>query len=753
MCVDIDECLTDNGGCGDPALFACQNVAGAPPACEFLPAQDHAALTQGVTSIDMGDSLPSALVVYGDTAFPVAVDASHHAVIAAARVGAGKALQYGHDAFIGDMLTTDPGSATLLLNALAWMAPGKTPTVGVAPGLDELAAFLTQRGFTVETRGPSDLSGIDVYCTDTSNDYSDADVQKISAFMESGGGLVSAGLAWWWGYSHTRPAENYPGNKYLRTAGIGVTTVVSDSGVQPISEVALPDLLHARKALSLLVEHASGGAQLPQVELDTAADTVDFAIDFLPLSFTAYFTEATVLKASVGPVVPTEESPLSPKDHPVERAVVHIDHKYADESPPDDVKEHPSAADFPGAVPAGAMAILKTITVDGDYAGRDRRFGPAAPTEPVWRSTGLYAPAGKKIHVKIDAAAAGRGLEVLLGAHTDQVWDRDTWSRFPALSRSYPLDAPEIDAASAFGGLVYVRVPAGSELGPITVTIEGAVGAPLFQKGKTTADAWRNVERSQPGPWAEIATDRLSITVPSSAIAALDDPAAVLDLWDRILDADADLAAIPHDRPRAERILVDRELSAGYMHSGYPIMAHLDVQGDLVSLASVKAGFWGPLHELGHNHQWDPWMLPGSTEASVNLWSVYASENVLNIPRGSTVPDLDPAERAKRVQDYLAGGANFADDWEVWTALETYLQLQEGFGWAPFKQVFAQYYADAPDADPTDDQGKIDRWVLRFSLAVNKDLGPFFTAWGFPVSPSVLAQIGDLPAWQDNPMP
>ncbi|AUX46407.1 uncharacterized protein SOCE26_079130 [Sorangium cellulosum] len=36
--------------------------------------------------------------------------------------------------------------------------------------------------------------------------------------MQSGGGLVSAGLAWWWGTSHTQAAENYPGNKYLRTA-------------------------------------------------------------------------------------------------------------------------------------------------------------------------------------------------------------------------------------------------------------------------------------------------------------------------------------------------------------------------------------------------------------------------------------------------------------------------------------------------------------------------------------------------------
>ncbi len=205
---------------------------------------------------------------------------------------------------------------------------------------------------------------------------------------------------------------------------------------------------------------------------------------------------------------------------------------------------------------------------------------------------------------------------------------------------------------------MYVRVPAGSKLGPITVTIEVQWA---HRSSRRQDDRRRVEERGAEPAWAvgRDRTDGLSIMVPSSAIASARRSAAVLDLWDRILDADADLAAIPHDRPRAERILVDRELSAGYMHSGYPIMAHLDVQGDLVSLASLKAGFWGPLHELGHNHQWDPWMLPGSTEASVNLWSVYASENALNIPHGSTVPDLDPAEPPSEVQDYLAGGGQF----------------------------------------------------------------------------------------------
>jgi Peptidase M60, enhancin and enhancin-like len=146
-------------------------------------------------------------------------------------------------------------------------------------------------------------------------------------------------------------------------------------------------------------------------------------------------------------------------------------------------------------------------------------------------------------------------------------------------------------------------------------------------------------------------------------------------------------------------------------------------------------------------------VLPGSTEASVNLWSVYASENVLGIPRAKAHPSLDPAERAKTIQAYIAGGKNFAKDWNVWTSLETYLELQEGFGWAPFQQVFTQYYADAPAMDPADDQGKIDRWVLRFSIAVNKDLGPFFKGWGFPISPAVLSQTSALPAWQNNPMP
>jgi hypothetical protein len=54
---------------------------------------------------------------------------------------------------------------------------------------------------------------------------------------------------------------------------------------------------------------------------------------------------------------------------------------------------------------------------------------------------------------------------------------------------------------------------------------------------------------------------------------------------------------------------------------------------------------------------------------------------------------------------------------------------------------------------PATDQERVDQWVLRFSQKVGKNLGPFFTSWGLPVSAAILTQIAALPAWTQNPMP
>lgn len=112
------------------------------------------------------------------------------------------------------------------------------------------------------------------------------------------------------------------------------------------------------------------------------------------------------------------------------------------------------------------------------------------------------------------------------------------------------------------------------------------------------------------------------------------------------------------------------------MHAGYPIMCHLQSVQDLLSETGIRSrGLWGPIHELGHNQQQHGWEFPpNTTEATCNLWSVYVHETVLDIPRAQAHPALSCAEREKRIKVHLGKGAPL-HDWNVWTALETYLQV------------------------------------------------------------------------------
>lgn len=56
------------------------------------------------------------------------------------------------------------------------------------------------------------------------------------------------------------------------------------------------------------------------------------------------------------------------------------------------------------------------------------------------------------------------------------------------------------------------------------------------------------------------------------------------------------------DRPRAERIVLDCDISAGWMHSGYPIMAYTDPEvASQLNLPNWigRTNAWGFFHELG----------------------------------------------------------------------------------------------------------------------------------------------------------
>jgi hypothetical protein len=54
---------------------------------------------------------------------------------------------------------------------------------------------------------------------------------------------------------------------------------------------------------------------------------------------------------------------------------------------------------------------------------------------------------------------------------------------------------------------------------------------------------------------------------------------------------------------------------------------------------------------------------------------------------------------------------------------------------------------------PKNDDEKRDQWMVRFSRAAGRNLGPFFQAWGVPTSEKARASIADLPPWMPEGFP
>ncbi len=453
---------------------------------------------------------------------------------------------------------------------------------------------------------------------------------------------------------------------------------------------------------------------------------------------------------------PSAERPLGKSEVAARKAVMQFVQEHL-RTPPESVRAHPAAADFPGSVPDDAPRLTRTFNIDTTEPVGHATSVYSELHEYRWHSTGLYAAPGELVKVTVPSAVASAGrFHVRVGVHKGDISVREEWTRMPVISRRFRVVSVTTLVANAFGGLIYIEVPHKADLGKIAVRIEGAVAAPLFVLGKTDPAAWRDRIRHAPAPWAEIAGRNMIITTPSSEVRDLDDPAALAETWDRVLDLNAELAAWPsHARLRRERFVVDRQIPRGYMLSGYPISAHLDQQSNLVDVEHLRTeGNWGFFHEVGHNHQSQDWTFHGTVEVTVNLFTLYAYEFLCGMSVAESYGRWVDARSREMIARY-----DFENpDFELWKrqpalALLMYVQMQEAFGWDTFRQVFATYRALRDAARPKSDGEKRDQWLVRFSRQVGRNLGPFFEAWGVPTSPAAWASIADLPVWLPSDFP
>jgi hypothetical protein len=688
----------------------------------------RAPLIKGVTEI-AAPGAPGPLVVFGEHSFVVVAGKSEGKdiqlpVVAAGDLGKGRVVAFGHTGYLDKDVLKAADTAVLIENSLRWSSRQEHPRVGII-GDAGLAAALKARGWnTTELNAQgweSNLKSLDVICV-SQGSLDEKHRQVLHDFAASGRGLLVAGLGWgWMQVAHNDNIREHPPSKLLQDAGIAwADGTLSKTGKIGFLVGDIPAATHAATALELL---QAGGPDLaqPGATLTSAAQT-------LPLSGNSLMARCQdLLKAHEKSLAPTSKSPLTSKDG-LDRTLLALQVELDRQLPPDQIKPHPAAAAFPGEVPADAPRITREVSIDLHTPG--------------WHSTGLYAPAGSIITLTVPKEA--QSCSVRIDCHTGHLWHLDKWQRVPDISREWKLDSATVKVASPFGGLIYIDVSKKGE-GTAHIQIAGAVESPHFVLGKTTHEEWLKA-RNAPGPWADLETKKIAITVPSSTIRALDDPDALMAFWDKISDAHATLATIPLDRERPERYVADIQISAGYMHSGYPIMTHLDAAASMTSLDKLRAGSWGLLHELGHNHQSGDWTFEGTTEVTCNLFALHAIDTICTPEPGHR--GHDAVDKPPSVKDYIKRGAKF-EEWkkDPFLALQMYVELEKAFGWKTFQKVFAEYRALPKDERPKNDDEKRDQWMVRFSRACGHNLGPFFQTWGIPTSETARKSIANLPEW------
>ena len=727
-------------------------MAGAAPPAAAQATEALSELIEGVATI-AAPGTPSPLSAWSKDAYVVVAGNGGKGIRAPAivggRAGAGRFVALPHNGYFAGDALKQGDTARFLANCTLWLA-GQARTPRVVVRTPDLAALLgadervkkAKFEVSVLQAGPllPQLDGVDVLLG-LSTEVPDGDVDALEKWIRDGGGVLAGQCAWGWlQVSGKASLDQNPLQRLFGRFGVAWGEgYLGKSGPEGFAtERDPPKLTHGDAAFAYLGSHTERShIKKEQPMLQASATMTDLA-RVLPADDKLLRPNLErVRQKEADTIDPTPAKPLERLDGG-DRALLAFILREAERLPPEQVKPLAAAQSFPGLPPLGVPRAPATVTLD---AGR-----------PRWHSTGCYAAPGEVITLTVPDALANAGLALQIGAHTDLLFDLDAWHRVPKAFARVPVTALATRLASPLGGLVYVDVPEGLEAAKHTVTVAGAIAAPWFVAGRDDDATWKATLRDRPAPWAELECDRIIVTVPSSAIRQLDTPTELMALWAQGADAMADLCGIPRARASPERFVADVQISAGYMHSGYPIMTHLDVAEALTRPAALKAGQWGFFHELGHNHQEPEWTFEGTTEVTCNVLCMYVLEKVFGIAV-TAGHDGVLGGRAK-TPEYLAGGAKL-EEWkqDPFLALQMYVQLQQQFGWELYQRVFADYRALPRRERPRTDDAKRDLWLVMLSKATNRNLAPFFTAWGIPISDGAKATVADRREWMPEGWP
>ena len=453
----------------------------------------------------------------------------------------------------------------------------------------------------------------------------------------------------------------------------------------------------------------------------------------------AFLFASAVASAAVAPeeITPTKKAPFIPPAEAARAETVDAIKAYMAKEP-GTFGAHASAQDFPGLVDAKER-VARTVAYDSNLVHRwDTAAGnaPNLATGPdAWQETGLYAAPGEVVIVKVASLPENRVVKVIVGCHRDALFKLDKWNRFPLV-------------ANAFGGQLFIQSSHKDWRKPVKASpatplqFSNAVAMPTYVLGKDTPDTWMKAKQL-PAPWVTLVGKQVILHVQASEAKKLADPKGLLEWWDKAMALEDDLVALVRLAP--ERVVPDRQISAGFMHSGYPFMCWIDPsQKDSIDLPKLaKEGNWGFFHELGHNHQRTSWTFEGQTEVTCNFFSLYVMEKLVGKPQGRGHPAME------KIDELLAKRFAAEPNKGPFEQLATFVVLIRAHGWGPLRETLRSYASVATPKGATKEQLQ-SIFAERYGKAAKADVGEYFEKMGYHVEPAAKTALKTFPAFKPS---
>ncbi len=711
---------------------------------------DKAILLKDVYELPIPDSPAVVSAIYTTSAIPqiIATAKTEYGstnqlnVIITSRLHKGRVAIFGSSAYFKTPLINNTNVSRLIGNTLSWGNLNKRKTIQIW-GTTNLPPLLKKLGYHIASSNNTVIDKATGILILTDDLTTLAQYNAIKTFVSNGGTLLLA--------STLRPGyyENDIVDRLILSAGLYnvYDTIATQHHNNHLILSEAPGYTHLATILKALQNGTYKNWDSEQ--LINMRNTLSLVLSFEPINSPLIAQIQQLINPKHLSPIPSHNNPIKESDF-AQYLVYDMQNILNGRQRKGATYIDPASKSFPGTVGDSAKRIDTKITIPVQVG--DEGVWEPEPLYFRWHSTGLYVPPGERVTITTATKDSVQYLKAQIGVHNDDVRDHDEYTRTPYdLTKTFDLGKDTTTVYSPYGGILLIKVPDSCTLKQITLQVKGAVKEPYFKLGVTSVADWKSTIRNYDAPWTELVTDKIILDFPSYRVRNLDDPEKVLKFWDEVMDTNAKLAHLPPDRKHPERLIVDEEVAAGYLFTDdYKIvLADDEYTADMLNeVKSRRDGTWGIFHELGHRHQFAGMDFDGTTEVTVNLFTMYVYDKLLHkgIYGSSNVPDKQTV--IDNIKKYMADKPSFAK-WQQdpFLALSMYIEIIEGFGWQPVEDVF-KYYRTIPRAQyPKQQADKRDMWFVQISKATRRNMAPFFDKWMIPVTDNAKQQVSMYPVW------